>query len=106
MGVRGLEVVAEHFDPVAIQLAANAHAFLIRYTAVVHRIPESVLHQRPIRAPQPKIKPSIRPEHDGVNCVVLLALNWIQNFPCEQQFLPIRLIIAIGIGNQKNPVRG
>ena len=38
-------------------------------------------------------------------CVVMLALNRIQNFPCEQQLLRVCLVIAIGVGQQKNPVR-
>ena len=45
------EVVAEHLHSAAIRLAPDDHALLIGPAAVVHGIPEDILHLRTIRAP-------------------------------------------------------
>ena len=100
------KIVTEHLHSTAIELAANDHAFLIRFAAIVNGIPKNIPHQGTIRTPQAcvkiaevKIKPPIGPKHHGVNRVVMLSINRIQNFPCEQHLFRVCLAIAIGVGN-------
>ena len=89
------EVVAQHFDPAAVQLAAYDHPLPVGFSGVVNRIPVDVLDGRAVRMLQfggvvaeIEIEPAVGPEADGVDGVVVLVLRPAQGRRFRQQLAP------------------